>query len=76
VLLGKYLHEKNPKTLKTIFAATMPIMPQSPLICQQAYDTANAFHVKAGLIAIALPYNNLVATSTMQSALPGKSCSS
>src|SRR5581483_574168 len=62
-LLGKYLQEKNPQTLKTEFAAVMPIIPQNPLICQNAYNIANNFHVKAGLIATALSYNDLVATS-------------
>lgn len=73
-LLGKYLKEKDPKTLKAIFAAMRPIIPPNPLICQKAYNTANNFHVQAGLIAIALPYNDMVATSTIQRALPGMSC--
>ncbi len=73
-LLGRYLQEKNPETLKTIFAAMVPIIPSNPQICQKAYETANTFHVKAGLIAIALPYNDMVVSRILQSAGPGLTC--
>ncbi len=72
-LLGKYL-KTNPKDTKQAFTEMLPIIPPNPLICQQAYTTANNFHVKAGLIAIALGYKDMVAADTMQSALPGDSC--
>jgi sulfonate transport system substrate-binding protein len=72
-LLTKYL-KTDPKDAKQIFADVLSIIPPNPLICQQAYTTANNFHVKAGLIAVALGYQDMVATSTMQSALPGDSC--
>lgn len=70
VLLGKYLGQDQQVT-KAVFAATQSIYPSSPVIDQKAYDEANQFHVKAGLIAAALPYKNMVATSTIQSALSG-----
>jgi NitT/TauT family transport system substrate-binding protein len=73
VLLGKYL-KINAKDAKLAFAGLLPIIPPNPLICQKAYDTANNFHVKAGLIAIALPYKDMVATDTMQNALSGSAC--
>jgi ABC-type nitrate/sulfonate/bicarbonate transport system substrate-binding protein len=69
-LMGKYLNLK-PQVTKAIFAATKPIYPSTPQISQQGYDAANQFHVKAGLIAIALGYNDLVATDTINAALKG-----
>jgi len=71
VLMGKYLGLKSQKTISTIFATTKPIYPSTPQIDQKGYDAANQFHVKAGLIAIALGYNDLVATDTINSALQG-----
>jgi NitT/TauT family transport system substrate-binding protein len=76
VLLGKYLGIKNQALVKTIFAVMLPVIPQTPQISQQAYNTANQFHVQAGLIAIALPYKDMVAESTIQNALNGMSSSS
>ena len=72
VLLGKYLGQ-NPQVTDAVFAATQSIYPSSPVIDQKAYDEANQFHVKAGLIAVALPYKDMVAASTIQSALSGMS---
>ncbi|WP_165423329.1 ABC transporter substrate-binding protein [Ktedonosporobacter rubrisoli] len=69
-LLGKYL-KQNQEMTAAIFQACLPGLPQSPQISQQAYTTANQFHVKAGLIAIALPYQSLVATDTITKALSG-----
>jgi NitT/TauT family transport system substrate-binding protein len=75
-LLQKYTNLKNQALVKAIFAALVPIIPQTPQIGQQAYSTANQFHVQAGLIANALPFKNMVASSTIQNALNGTSSSS
>ena len=75
VLMQKYL-KLDKKTTKTVFAALLPVIPESPQVDRQGYDAANQFHVKAGLIAIALPYKDLVATSTINRALSGTNSSS
>ncbi|MBA2287270.1 MAG: ABC transporter substrate-binding protein [Ktedonobacteraceae bacterium] len=67
-LLEKYLH-LNAKTAASAWNATKASMPQTPQISQTAYDTANQFQVKAGLLAIALPYKDLVASDTINKAL-------
>ncbi len=67
-LLEQYLHLK-PKTAVTAWNAVKASIPQSPQISQTAYDTANQFEVKAGLLAIALPYKDLVASDTINKAL-------
>ncbi len=72
ILLQKYL-KLDPKTAQAVFTATMSIMAQTPQISQKDYDVANQFHVKAGLIAIALPYKDVVATNTINQALSGMS---
>ncbi len=72
VLLEQYLH-LNPKTANVAWNATKSSMPQNPQISQETYNTANQFHVKAGLLAIALPYNDLVGTETINKALSGSS---
>jgi len=70
VLMAKYLKLGNDmKTTNTVFSAMKPVLAQTPQINQQGYDAANQFHVKAGLIAIALPYNDLVAADTINKAL-------
>ena len=69
-LLGKYL-KLNQKALNASWNATKSSMPTTPQISQQAYDTANQFHVKAGLIAVELAYNDLVAVDTINKALNG-----
>ncbi len=74
-LLGKYL-KLSPKVLNLSWNITKASMPQTPQIDQQAYNIANQFHVKAGLIAVALPYNDLVATDTINKALSGLPSSS
>lgn len=67
-LLKQYLN-LDQKTTSAIWDAMQPAMAQSPDIDQHRYDVANQFHVKAGLIAIALPYKDLVAEDTIQAAL-------
>ncbi len=74
-LLGKYL-KLDQKTLNLAWSATKASMPQTPMISQQAYDVANQFHVKAGLITLPLAYKNLVATDAIDKALHGWSSSS
>jgi NitT/TauT family transport system substrate-binding protein len=74
LLLMRYL-KQNQKTASTILAATLPGLSQTPQISQPSYDAADQFHVKAGLIALALSYN-LVDTSTINKALSGLPSSS
>jgi len=70
VLLGKYLG-LNKKVLDLSWSQTKVSMPLTPQIDQQAYNTANQFHVKAGLIAVPLAYKDLVDTDTINKALSG-----
>ncbi len=72
VLLGKYLG-LDPKVLTLSWNQTKASMPLTPQIDQQAYNTANQFHVKAGLIAVPLAYKDMVATDTINKALSGLS---
>lgn len=67
-LLEKYL-KLNQKGADSIATSLLPGFPANPLIDQQGYDEANQFHLQAGLIAIALPYNDLVDSSAIQNAL-------
>jgi NitT/TauT family transport system substrate-binding protein len=71
-LLAKYL-SLDPKTANNAWAATKVSVPLNPLVSQQPYDTANQFHVKAGLIALPLDYKELVATDTINKALSSSS---
>lgn len=70
-LLGRFLNV-NKKTLDIIVQTAMSSVPQSPQIDQHGYDIANDFHVKGGLIAIALPRKGIVADDVMSQALGGK----
>ncbi len=67
-LLTKFL-KLDSHTTNAVAKAALSAMPASPQIDQHTYQVANDFHVKAGLIAIALPYNALVATDTIRKAL-------
>ncbi|QBD81971.1 ABC transporter substrate-binding protein [Ktedonosporobacter rubrisoli] len=69
-LLATYL-KLDPNTTNTIWSATLPSMPMTPQISQQAFETADQFHVDAGLIALKLSYNDLVDADTMNNALKG-----
>ncbi len=69
-LLQKYL-KLNQETTQAVFTAMRPIMATSPRINQQAYDIITKFHVQAGLITVALPYNSIIAANTINSALDG-----
>lgn len=69
-LMEKYLN-LDPQTNKVVFTATASIIPQSPRIDPKAYDAANQFHVKAGLTAVPLYYNDMVASDTINQALNG-----
>jgi ABC-type nitrate/sulfonate/bicarbonate transport system substrate-binding protein len=70
LLLQKDL-KLDSQTTKAVFAATLPVIPASPQISQQGYDTATQFHLQTGLIKQSLPYTSLVAASTINSALSG-----
>lgn len=58
------------KTTTAVAQAAMSSVPHTPMIDEKGgYAVANEFHVKAGLIAIALPYKDVVAASTISQAL-------
>lgn len=67
-LMGKYL-KLDPKTLTRAWDAAKSSIPQTPEIEQKSYETANQFHVKGGLIALPLAYNDLVDTDIINAAL-------
>lgn len=69
-LLEKYL-KLDKKVLNIAWNATKASVPLTPQVSQQAYNTADQFHVKAGLIAMAPDYKELVATDTINKALSG-----
>lgn len=66
--LEKYLN-LDPKLAAASAKAFFPIMAQSPRIDPAGYEVADQFHVKAGLIAVPLAYNDLVAVDTINKAL-------
>lgn len=57
------------KTADNAWNATKVSMPQSPQVTQQSFNIANQFQVSGGLIAVALPYKDLVAADTINKAL-------
>ena len=63
-------------TADAAFQAMLPIMAPNPQISQQGFGVANQFHLKAGLIAVALPYNDVVDTATINAALSNSTSSS
>jgi NitT/TauT family transport system substrate-binding protein len=67
-LLATFL-KITPTKAKTLLTLLLPTQAKTPVIDQQGYDAANQFHVKAGLISVALPYKDLVATDTINKAL-------
>jgi NitT/TauT family transport system substrate-binding protein len=70
VLLRKYLAGSiDQKTLDTAWNATKSGIPADPQICHQAYEAADQFHLKGGLIAIPLAYKDLVAQDIINQAL-------
>lgn len=68
VLLKQFL-KLDGATTDAVLRAGISTIPRSPQVSQQAYNVANQFHVKAGLIAIALAYNDLVDTSIINNSL-------
>ena len=69
-LMRKYLSGAiDQKTLDTAWNATKSAIPANPQICHQAYEVADQFHLKGGLIAIPLAYKDLVAQDTINQAL-------
>jgi len=71
-LLSSYLGPNNSVT-NAVYTATAPVIATSPVITQAAYNVAGQFHVKAGLVSLIPSYSQLVATSTINSALFGSS---
>ncbi len=68
-LLKTYLKTLDPKALDRAWSLLKPDMPKTPQICQNGYNVANQFHLRAGLITAPLAYNNLVAEGTINQAL-------
>ena len=52
-----------------VFTANASVIATTPAITQEEYDIAGQFHLGAGLISKLPPYTQLVATSTISSAL-------
>lgn len=72
-LLQGYLKTIDPKALGEAWSFLKSSMPQTPQICQNGYNVANQFHLKAGLIAVPLAYKNMVAQDTINQALGSSS---
>ncbi len=68
-LLKTYMSTVSPKALNNAWNILKPSMPKTPQICQNGYNVANQFHLKAGLIAVPLAYNDLVAENTINQAI-------
>jgi NitT/TauT family transport system substrate-binding protein len=68
-LLQGYLKTVDPKAVSEGWNFLKSSMPKTPQICQNGYNVANQFHLKAGLIAVPLAYNNLVAENTINQAI-------
>lgn len=71
-LLNSYVQMGQPVTQAT-WTAFKPVIAQNPQVTQDSYNKAVQFHLKAGLLTKAPDYNTLIATSTITSALSGKS---
>ncbi|QBD81311.1 ABC transporter substrate-binding protein [Ktedonosporobacter rubrisoli] len=69
-MLKEYL-KLDDALAQATWQATKGSMAASPRVSEQAYEVANQFHVKAGLIALPLAYQDLVATDVITSALSG-----
>jgi NitT/TauT family transport system substrate-binding protein len=69
-MLNDYL-KLGTKVTAAVYKATSPVWAKSPVVEQDAYDTATNFHLKAGLITIKLNYKDVVASSTISDALKG-----
>jgi NitT/TauT family transport system substrate-binding protein len=68
-LLNSYL-KLGPSVTSAVYTATSPVWAQKPQLSQSSYNVALQFHLKAGLVKSAPPrYDDLVATSTINSAL-------
>jgi NitT/TauT family transport system substrate-binding protein len=67
-LLNDYL-KYGPKVTSAVYAATSPVWAKTPQLAQSSYNVATQFHLQAGLIKAAIPYNNLVDTSVINQAI-------
>lgn len=70
VLLNSYL-KLGKQVSSAVYTATSPVWAKDPQLSQSSYNVATQFHLQAGLIKAAIPYNNLVATNTINAALVG-----
>ncbi|QBD81312.1 ABC transporter substrate-binding protein [Ktedonosporobacter rubrisoli] len=71
-MLKEYL-KLDDALAQATWQATKGSMAATPRVSKQSYEVANQFHVKAGLIALPLAYQDLVATDVITSALSGSS---
>ncbi|QBD81315.1 hypothetical protein EPA93_37215 [Ktedonosporobacter rubrisoli] len=74
-MLKEYL-KLDDALAQATWQATKGSMAASPRVSEQAYEVANQFHVKAGLIALPLAYHDLVASDVISKALANSSSSS
>ncbi|WP_165423655.1 ABC transporter substrate-binding protein [Ktedonosporobacter rubrisoli] len=69
-MLKEYL-KLDDALAQATWQATKGSMAATPRVSKQSYEVANQFHVKAGLIALPLAYQDLVATDVIEKALSG-----
>lgn len=67
-LLTKYLN-LSASVVNTIYEANVQAVAKDPQISQEGYNIAGQFHLQVGLINAVPPFSQLVATSTIASAL-------
>ena len=67
-LLNGYL-KLGDSVSEAVYKATSPVWAKTPELSQSTYEVASQFHIKAGLITAAPPYDSLVANSTIAKAI-------
>ncbi len=68
VLLNGYL-KLGKDVSSAVYAATSPVWAKNPELSQSSYNVASQFHIQAGLIKAAPPYNDLVAASVISQSI-------
>jgi NitT/TauT family transport system substrate-binding protein len=68
-LLKTYLKSASTSVVNNSDNSLKVSTPKTPQICQSGYNVANQYHLKAGLIAVPLAYNNLVDENTINQAI-------
>ncbi|HET8844336.1 MAG TPA: ABC transporter substrate-binding protein, partial [Ktedonobacteraceae bacterium] len=67
-LLAKYLN-LNANVVEAIYTANASAVANDPQISQAGYNIAGQFHLQTGLITAVPPFDQLIATSTINGAL-------